>query len=271
MSASKYSWLRENLSEMLHEQFVFRELLMQFTYRDLILRYKQSVMGFGWAICAPLLNMLIFSVIFMRVAPLHTSVPYPIYAYAGLLPWTMFANSIRFSAISLTLNVDLVSKVYFPREILPFSAILVSLVDFAVASSILVALMFYYGIRVTPAIVFLPVILLVQLAFTAGLSLLVAMGNLFYRDFKYITELGLTVWMLATSVVYPVELIHGRLGIILRLNPMTPIIDAYRAILLRGELPAAGPFTGAALFSVALFVFGWLVFHVEEFQFAENI
>jgi lipopolysaccharide transport system permease protein len=271
MKPSIRSWIRENFSEIFREQADFRELLLQLTLRDLILRYKQAAMGFGWAICAPLLNMLIFSVIFMRVAPLHTSVPYPIYAYVGLLPWTLFANSIRFSAISLTLNVDLVTKVYFPREILPFSAILVSLVDFAIGSSVLVALMLYYRVALGHAALLLPAILLVQLVFTAAVALLVAMGNLFYRDFKYVTELGLAIWMLATSVVYPVDRIGGTAGTVLKLNPMTPIIDAYRSVLLHGTLPAARSFLGVSLFSSALLLFAWLVFHAAEFQFAENI
>ena len=256
---------------MLQEQVTYRELLVRMTYRDLLLRYKQTVMGFGWAIFMPLVNTAVFSVIFTRVAPIDTGMPYPVFAYCGLLTWNLFASALRFGVISLTANVNLVTKVYFPRETLPFSAIIVSLVDFAVASSVLVALMVYYGTPVTWTVLFLPVVLGIQVMFTAGVCLLLAMANLFYRDVKYLFEVVLTVWMFATAVVYPIDRIGGHLGAWLALNPMTPIIDAYRAVLLRGELPAAGPFLAATLTSVVVLAVGWLVFHRAEFEFAENI
>jgi homopolymeric O-antigen transport system permease protein len=263
--------LAADVREMWQEQIEHRELLYRMTARDLLLRYKQTVMGFGWAICMPVLNMAIFSVIFTRVAPIDTGVPYPIYVYCGLLPWNFLASSLKFSATSLTSNASLVSKVYFPREVFPFSAVLGSLVDFAVGATVLVGLMVYYRIGVGPAILFLPVILVVQVVFTAGVSLVLAMANLFYRDVKYLFEIVLTIWMFTTSVVYPVERVGGWLGQVLRLNPMTPIIDAYRAVVLRGELPAAGPFAAAAALSLLCLAVGWVAFHRAEFQFAENV
>ncbi|CAN5784302.1 ABC transporter permease [soil metagenome] len=263
--------MRDDLAMMLREQLEYRELLLSITRRDLILRYKHSVMGFGWAVFMPLLHMLIFSIIFTRVAPLDTGVPYPIYAYAGLLPWSWFATSLRFSATSLTDNSNLVTKVYFPREIFPFSAVVVGFIDFLVAATLLAALMLYYGIGITWTVLFLPVVILVQFAFTAGIALLVAMANLFFRDVKYVFEVLLTVWMFATSVVYPVERIGGRLGTLLAFNPMTPIIDGYRAVLLRGELPPALPFAAASLLSLAILAVCWLSFHRAEFRFAEDV
>jgi ABC-type polysaccharide/polyol phosphate export permease len=256
---------------MISEQREYRELLFSMTRRDLLLRYKQTVMGFGWAVFTPLLNTLIFSIIFMRVAPIDAGMPYPVFAYCGLVTWNFFASSLRFSVGSLTNNANLVTKVYFPREILPLSSIIVSLVDFAVASAILVALMVYYGIGVTSALLFLPVVLLVHVMFTAGIALLLAMANLFYRDVKYLFEVVVTVWMFATSVLYPVHLVGGRVGEILALNPMTAIIDAYRSVVLRGELPAGAPFAWAAAVAVTTAAAGWLVFHRAEFRFAENV
>lgn len=260
-----------DLREMLREQVVYRELLFRMTTRDLLLRYKQTMMGFGWAIFMPLANTAVFSIIFTRVAPIETAVPYPVFAYCGLLAWGFFASSLRFAVISLTSNATLVSKVYFPREMFPFSAVLVSLVDFGVAFTVLLALMAYYNIGVSAAILFLPIIVVTQVAFTAGIALLVAMGNLFYRDVKYLFEIVLTVWMLSTSVVYPIELVGGPLADVLKANPMTPIIDAYRAVLLQGELPALGPFSGAAAVSMLTFFIGWLIFHRAEVEFAENV
>ncbi len=131
------------------EQIEYRELLMQMTRRDLLLRYKQTVMGFGWAIFMPLVNTLIFSVVFTRVAPIDTGLPYPLYAFSGLLAWNFMASSLRFAVVSLTGNANLVTKIYFPREVFPFSAVLVSLVDTAIASLVLVALMAWYGVAPT--------------------------------------------------------------------------------------------------------------------------
>jgi ABC-type polysaccharide/polyol phosphate export permease len=161
--------------------------------------------------------------------------------------------------------------VYFPRELFPLSAVLVSLIDFAVAFTVLVAMMVYYEIGVTWTVFFLPVVLLVQLAFTIGMGLLLAMANLFYRDVKYLFEIVITVWMFATSVVYPVQLVGGKLGTLLMLNPMTPIIDGYRAVLLRGTLPEPRPFAAAAALSLFVLALGWIIFHRSEFRFAEEI
>lgn len=258
-------------AEMFREQIEFRELLAAIVRRDLALRYRNAFLGFGWAVCMPVLHMLIFTVIFTRVAPLDTGVPYPIYAYAGLVPWNLFASAQRFGALSLTANPHLVTKVYFPREVLPFSAVIVALIDFLVASTVLAALMAYYGIAPAWSVLFLPVVLVVQLAFTAGVALLVSMANLFYADVKYVLELALIVWMFSTSVVYPVDRVGGAAGELLALNPMTPIIEAYRSILIRGELPAALPFMAVTLVSFATLAVGWLTFHRAEFRFAEEL
>jgi ABC-type polysaccharide/polyol phosphate export permease len=218
----------------------------------------------------PLVNTAVFSVIFMRVAPINVGAPYPVFAYSGLLVWNFFASSQRFSISSLTSNVSLVTKVYFPREIFPFSAVIVSAVDFLVGSVVLVGLMVYYHIGVTSALFFLPVVIAVQIAFTAAVALTLAMANLFYRDVKYIFEVVITVWMFGTSVLYPSNLVAGRAGALVRLNPMTPIIDAYRSVVLFGQLPGV-EFAEAAIVSALLLAVAWVTFHRAEFKFAENI
>ena len=265
------SVLVEDVKEMVREQIEHRDLLYQMTKRDLLLRYKQTAMGFGWAIFTPLINTVIFSVIFMRVAPIDTGVPYPVFAYCGLWVWNFFASSLKFAVNSLTSNTNLITKVYFPREVFPLTAVIVSLVDFVVASIVLAALMIYYGVAVGPAILLLPFVILVHLVFTMATALLLAMANLFYRDVKYLFEVVIVVWMFATSVLYPLELVGGRLATLMRLNPMTPIIDAYRAVLLRAELPAVGPLAAVAVFSVLFLACSWLMFHRSEFRFAENV
>lgn len=263
--------LRADIREMVSELVEYRELLVRITARDLTLRYKQSMMGFGWAVFMPVINTVLFSVIFTRVAPVDTGVPYPVFAFCGLLTWNFFAASLRFGVISLTSNTNLVTKVYFPREIFPLSAVIVSLVDLAVGSLVLAALMAYYAVPVTLSIGYLPVVLAVHVMLTAGVALLLAMANLFYRDVKYLFEVIITVWMFATSVLYPLGSIDGPMGTLLRLNPMTPIIDAYRAVILFGEPPASPAFVEAAIVSLVVCASGWLLFHRAEFKFAENV
>jgi ABC-type polysaccharide/polyol phosphate export permease len=255
---------------MLREQVEFRELLARMTLRDLTIRYKQSVMGFGWAVCMPLLNTALFTIVFTRVAPIETPVAYPLFAYVGLTAWNMSASALRFSALSLTSNTNLVTKVHFPREIFPFSAVLVALVDSAVAMLVLVALFAYYGTPLHATILLLPMVVLVQLTFTAALALLLAMGNLFYRDVKYLFEIVVTIWMFASSVVYPLDGIGGRTGLVLGLNPMTHVIDAYRDVLLYGNAPSPA-FMATAAGSLVLLALSWTWFHTSEYRFAENI
>jgi ABC-type polysaccharide/polyol phosphate export permease len=256
---------------MFTEQVEFRELLYQMTRRDLLLRYKQTIMGFGWAIFMPLVNTAVFSVIFTRIAPIDTGLPYQVFAYCGLLAWNFSASSFRFAVNSLTSNTNLVTKVYFPREIFPVSAVAVCLVDFAVGSVVLAALMAYYHVAPSWTLVALPAVLLVHILFTVAVSLVLAMANLFYRDVKYLFEMVITVWMLATSVVYPLTNVGGTLSTVLRLNPMTPIIDAYRDVILKGQLPDPVSFGWAAACATIALVCAWLTFHRAEFTFAENI
>ena len=256
---------------MLSEQMEFRELLLQMVKRDLLLRYKQTIMGFGWAIFMPLVNTVVFSVVFTRVAPLKTPVPYPLYAYCGLWAWNFFAASLRFSVVSLTSNPGLVGKVYFPREIFPFSSVLVSMVDFLVSAVPLIGLMIYYRVGLTPAILLLPAVIVIHVAFTAGIGLLLSVANLFYRDVKYLFELVLSVWMFTTSVLYPLDAVGGTFAPIVRLNPMTPIIEAYRTVLF--GIPMRDPvgFAVASVMAIVLLGGSWLVFHRSEFSFAENL
>jgi len=263
--------LRNDFLEMIREQFEFRELLVQMTARDLLLRYKQTAMGLGWALLSPTLNTIIFSVIFMRVAPVDTRVPYPLFAYCGLLAWNFTASALRFAVTSLTANTNMVTKVYFPREIFPFSAVAVSLVDFAVAATVLAAMMMYYHVAPTATVLLLPAVVAVHATLTLALALMLSMANLFYRDVKYIFELVLNVWMFASAIVYPVDAIGGVAGMVIRANPMTAVVEAYRHVLLYGTPPDPLSFGSAAILSVVLLPTTWVVFHRSEFRFAENI
>lgn len=262
--------LLADFREAFAEQVEYRELLLQMTLRDLLLRYKQTVMGFGWAIFMPLVNTIVFSIIFTRVAPIDVGMPYPLFAYCGLLMWNFSASSFRFGVTSLTSNSNLVSKVYFPREIFPVSAVLVSLADLAVGSLVLAAMMIYYQVGPSWTLLALPAVLLVHVTLTTALALVLAMANLFYRDVKYLFEIVLTAWMFATSVLYPVEALSGPVGTLIRLNPMTWIIEAYRSVILKGQLPSPY-FALAAIGTLLMLAAAWIVFHRAEYRFAETI
>lgn len=258
----------EPLKEIWHS----RELLFELAHRDVRIRYKQTLLGAAWAVFTPVLMMLLFTQIFARVAKIDTGgIPYPIFVYCGLLPWQFFAACLKGSVESLTRNSRLVTKIYLPREVFPLSIVLSSLVDFAVAGVVLAGLMAWYGFAPPTAVLFaLPVIFGVQVVFTIGMCLLLSMGNLFYRDVKYIFEVGLLVWMFATSVVYPMPT-SGGWAFVLALNPMTHIIDAYRHVLLLGQLPDPLGLTYATLVAgmIAAYALRW--FHEAEYLFAEMV
>ena len=260
-----------DLSRAVHILFEFRGLFVEVVRRDLLIRYKQTLMGVAWAVVVPLAAMLVFAMVFTRAVPIETDVPYPLFAYSGLLVWNLLASSLRAATTSLTLNHALVTKVPFPRGILPLSGVAVALVDFLVASALLGGMMVYYGVAPSGLVVLLPVILLVELALVTGLGLLLALANLFYRDVAFVLGLMLTLWMFATSVVYPVELVGGRLGALLQWNPMNPVIETFRVVLFGGTLPNVAVLLGTAAGSVAILAGAVVLFHRMEPHFAEAI
>ncbi len=263
------------------ELFRYRHVLASLTVRELRIRYKQSLLGIGWAICAPLSMMLIFTFVFTRAVQvtdrMNLDMPYALFAYIGLVPWMFFASGLNGCVNSLVSNRNLVTKVYFPREVLPLSTIGAAFADFCVAGSVLLGLVayFHYGtpwsFAPTPAVLFLPVVVVVQVVMMTGIGMLLAMANLFYRDVRQVFGVVIQLWMFATSVVYPLGNDGSWAGWLISLNPMTPVIGAYRDCLVHGHLPAAGPFLYAAVVSLLLLVFGWSCFHKAGFLFAERI
>jgi lipopolysaccharide transport system permease protein len=226
------------------------------------------VIGIGWALATPLLQMAMFTVVFTRVAPLDVGVPYPLYAYVGLVAWTLTASSLREATNSLSSNAALVTKVRFPRAVLPLASVCTALVDFVVAALLIGGLLWYYGIGVTPTVLLFPVVLAVHLVLLAGLALLLSAANLFWRDVRHLFEVLINVWMFATAVIYPLQRIGGRLGDFLTLNPMTHIVEAYRDVIVRGQGLRA-PFAIVAVASLVLVVIAWRVFQRSERRFAE--
>jgi ABC-type polysaccharide/polyol phosphate export permease len=245
-----------------------RELLFALVRRDLALRYRYTLLGFGWAVALPLLSTAVFTLVFTRVAPLDVGMPYPLYVYSGMVCWNFLASALRFGSASLTANATLLTKVSIARSTLPLAAVLVALVDAAVGMIPLAALMLWYGVVPAWTVLELPAVIAVLVAFAAGLALLLAMGNLYLRDVKYLFEVLLMVWLFATAVAYPVQRIGGRLGAGLALNPMTPIIEAFRDVLLRGA-PLPPSFGLVAAASALLLAGAWRVFRRAEPDFAE--
>jgi lipopolysaccharide transport system permease protein len=260
--------MREPIMELVRSW----ELLVELTMRELRIRYKQTALGALWALFSPVLMMILFTQVFARAAKIDTGdVPYSVFVYCGLLPWQFFASSLKGSVESLTRNNRLVTKIYMPREVFPISTVMAAFVDFLVASVVLVGLMLWHGFFPSLAMLaYLPMIILVQITLTVGLSLLLSMGNLFYRDVKYVMEVLMIVWMFATSVVYPLKF-DGPWGWLLSLNPMTPIIDGYRHVLLYGTAPEPIGFCYASVLAVLAFSFGLKWFHESEYLFAERI
>lgn len=216
----------------LRDLWAFRELLYFLTWRDVKVRYKQTELGVAWAILQPLLTMLIFTLFFGRLAGVPSdNVPYPIFAYAGLLPWTFFANAITNSGNSLVGSANLITKVYFPRMIIPGAAVAAGLVDFAIAFVILVFLMFYYGVAIGwGLLMFLPLVLLTTLL-AAGMGMWLSGLNVKYRDVRFALPFLIQLWMFVSPVIYPTSFLPAKFRWFLALNPMTGIIEGMRASL----------------------------------------
>jgi lipopolysaccharide transport system permease protein len=224
------AWVELNLSDL----WAYRELLYFLTWRDVRVRYKQTVLGVAWAILQPLLAMLIFTVFFGRLAGLNArteGIPYPLFAYAGLLPWTFFANSVTNSGNSLIGSANLITKVYFPRMLIPGAAVAAGLVDFAVGFALLVFLMFYYKISVSLNLLLLPVLILLTAILALGVGMWLSALNVKYRDVRFALPFLIQLWMFISPVIYPSTIVPESWRGILWLNPLSGIIESYRSSL----------------------------------------
>jgi lipopolysaccharide transport system permease protein len=216
----------------LRDWWLYRELLYFLIWRDVKIRYKQTLLGASWAIIQPLLTMLIFTLIFGRVAKIDSNgIPYPVFAYSALLPWTFFANAITTSSNSIVGNAHLITKVYFPRRIIPVAAVCAGLVDLAVAFPVLVALMFYYHIPLTANILILPLLILLTTLLAIAVGTWLSAINVKYRDVKFTIPFLVQIWMYLSPVAYPSSLIPPNWQLLYSLNPFVGLLDAYRAAL----------------------------------------
>jgi homopolymeric O-antigen transport system permease protein len=250
----------------------YRELLYFLIWRDVKVRYKQTAIGAGWAIFQPLMTMLIFTVVFGNFAKIPSdNLPYPIFAYTALLPWTNFAQAIGRSGVSLVGSANLISKVYFPRLIIPLSAAVAPLADFAIAFGILLAMMAWFGIAPTWGVLALPLFLLLALATALAVGLWLSALDVRYRDVGYTIPFVVQIWMYASPVAYPVSLVPERWRLLYSLNPMAGVIEGFRWALLGKGNPDFGVMTASAVVVMALLLGGIVYFKQMERTFADVV
>lgn len=254
------------------ELWRFRELLYFLVWRDLKVRYKQSILGVGWIILQPLLTMLIFTLFFNRLLGIGSgsTLPYPVVTYAALLPWTYFASSVTRSSTSLVANSHLVSKIYFPRLFIPLSNVLPGLVDFGVSFILLAVLMAIYRISPGVDIFLLPFALLLAMITALGVSLWLSALHVRYRDIQYIVPFLVQVWMYATPIIYPINTIPLQYRWLYSLNPMVGVVQYFRRVLL-GDPSFGGINWVSVVIAIVLLISGLIYFRSTERTFADVI
>lgn len=253
------------------EFWEYRELLGVLIRRDIKVRYRQTVLGGLWAILQPLTAMAIFTVIFGNLAGMPSDGhPYALFVYSALLPWTFFANAVGASGTSLVGSAALISKVYFPRVIIPVASVGSGMVDFAVAAAILFVLMPIYGVALSVHLLLVPVLVAVLVLVTLGVGMLLSALTVAYRDFRYVVPFMLQVWMFVTPVVFPASLVPEKARWILLLNPMTGVIEGFRSVVL-GKVPDYAALGVSFLLAAAVFLAGIVYFGKVERRFADII
>ncbi len=254
------------------ELWDYRELLYFLTWRDVKVRYKQTALGAAWAIIQPLFMMLVFSLFFGRLAKVPSdNIPYPIFTFCALLPWQLFAHALTESSNSLVANERLITKVYFPRLVVPIAAVLGGLVDFAVAFVILLMMMVYYGIIPGLAIVTLPAFILLAVMTALGVGLWLSALNVKYRDVRYTINFLIQFWMFATPVAYPSSIVPEKWRALYGLNPMAGVVEGFRWALL-GKAQAPGAMLWVSVAAVIVILFGGLFyFRRMEQEFADVV
>jgi lipopolysaccharide transport system permease protein len=253
--------------------WVYRELLYFLVWRDLKSRYKQTIFGVAWAIFQPLITALIFTFVFSYIAGIPSDgIPYPIFSFTALLPWNYFSRSLERASNSLVESAQLLTKVYFPRLLIPISSVLSGLVDFAFAFLILIGMMVFYRVTPTPlALLLLPLFTLLATATALGVGLWLSTMNVWYRDIKYITTFLIQIWMYATPIIYPISSVPEWLRPIYGLNPMVGVVEGFRWALL-GEQYTPDPFMYLSIgVSLILLVSGVLFFRKMEDRFADVV
>jgi lipopolysaccharide transport system permease protein len=263
-----HGWVSLKLKDI----WEYRELLYFLVWRDIKVRYKQTVLGVAWAILQPILTMVVFSIFFGRLAKVPSDgIPYPLFAYCALVPWQLFANALTASGNSLVANQQLLTKVYFPRLVIPMSAVLAGLIDFGVSFLVLIGMMFYFGVVPTVAVLTLPLLIMLAIASALAVGLWLSALNVQYRDVQYTIPFLMQFWLFLTPIAYPSSLVPEKWRILYGLNPMAGVVEGFRWALL-GKTNGIGSLIFVSALVVAILLFGGLVyFRRMERTFADVV
>jgi lipopolysaccharide transport system permease protein len=261
-------WIALKLSEL----WEYRELLYFLVWRDIKVRYKQSVLGGAWAIIQPLFTMVIFSIFFGKLAKMPSDgIPYPIFSYAALVPWSFFANGLSQASNSLVGSSNLIKKVYFPRMAIPIASVLGGIVDFVLAFAMLVGMIFYYGMIPTWNVIWLPFFLLIAFITSLGVSLWLSAMYVQFRDVRHVISFLTQIWLFATPIAYPSSLLAEPWRTFYGINPMTGVVEGFRWALL-GTKTAPGPMViVSSLVALAVLISGAFYFRRLEKTFADVV
>jgi len=256
----------------LHDLWVYRELVYFMIWRDIKVRYKQTILGAAWAIIQPVLTMLVFNFIFGSIAKVPTDgIPYPIFSYTALLPWGLFVAALNNASRSLTSNTNMVQKIYFPRLVLPLASVLGGLVDFAIAFLILIVMMIYYKVTPTVAIWTLPLFILLTIVAALGVALWLSAINVQYRDVNYVLPFLTQFWLFLTPVAYSAKVISDKWQIVYSLNPMAGVVNGFRWALLGTNTGPGLYMTVSVCISLIFLITGLFYFRSMERTFADLI
>ena len=261
-------WAALNLRDL----WLYRELIFFMTWRDLKVRYKQTLLGASWAILQPFLTMVVFSIFFGNLAKVPSDgVPYPIFSYTALIPWTLFSKALQDASRSLVANSHMITKVYFPRMILPLSSILAGLVDFLIAFVVLLGMMIFYKITPTANVWFLPLFLVLALVTAVGVGLWLSALNVLFRDINYVLPFLTQFWMYLTPIAYPSSMVPDKWQTIYALNPMTGVVEGFRWALLGTGQPPGTLTLVSSVVALVLLISGMFYFRRMERLFADMV
>jgi lipopolysaccharide transport system permease protein len=261
------TWVSLGLGEL----WRYRELLYFFVWRDIKIRYKQTLLGASWAIIQPFFTMVVFSLFFGRLANVPSDgIPYPIFSYSALVPWTFFANGVMQASNSLVMNSNMVKKIYFPRLAMPIGSVLAGILDFCLAFLVLIVMMFFYHIYPTGNIVWLPFFFLLAMVTTVGVSLWLSAMNVQFRDVRYIVPFLVQIWLFITPIAYSSSMLSEPWRTLYGINPMAGVVEGFRWALLGTDAP--GPIIWVStLVAILMLVSGIIYFRRMETSFADVV
>lgn len=263
---------RGMVSLRLRELWEYRELLYFLTWRDIKVRYKQTVLGAAWAVIQPVLTMLVFSLFFGKLGKIPSDgIPYPIFSFTALVPWTFFVYGLSQSSNSLVGSQNLLKRVYFPRLVIPMSSVLAGGIDFLIAFGVLIVMMLFYGIVPSVTVVYVPLLALFTLTTSLGVGLWLSALNVQYRDIRYLVPFLTQFWMFATPIAYPSSMLHEPWRTLFGLNPMAGVVEGFRWALLGSHVPPVGMMLSSAGMSLLLLVTGLFYFRKMERSFADIV